>query len=502
MPEQFKIKLVIGLFIALFTLPLAIWLLGRGHPARKKRVFQWIAGFFLLIDLSAFAILLLLHIDVLEMEWRGGYVPIVTMSKTKPNFDALERSRLDQRQLAHPTQSVANTNKPASASSDWPQFRGVGIDGLYSNSPIQTQWPTNGLKLLWRQACGGGYSSFAIADGRAFTLEQRRDFEVLVAYDLETGRELWTNGWAAKFSEYHSDEGPRTTPSYSEGMVYSLGATGEFLCVNAASGKTIWGTNIVTQNKASLPDYGLAASPLVIGDKIILQPDAYHGFSVVAYDKNDGHILWHALDLPMGYATPMPFRVGNEDQVIVCARPFIVGLRLSDGAERWRYNWHVNNNERPIVQPLLIDSNAFFLSAAYMTGCAKVEVTANNGEFITKEVFRNKSLKSKFSSPVLYQGYIYGLDEEILACVDAKTGERKWKDGRYGYGQIMLASGHLIVQCANGDLALIKAIPDQLTEVARFPAIAGKSWNEPAISGGRLLLRNSAQMACFDISSK
>jgi outer membrane protein assembly factor BamB len=362
-----------------------------------------------------------------------------------------------------------------------------------------TDWPTNGLRLLWKQACGGGYSSFALAGGRAFTLEQRRENEALVAYDLETGRELWADSWPAKFVEYHSDEGPRSTPTFDEGKVYSLGATGEFRCTEAATGKVLWGTNIMTENKASLPDYGLASSPLIVGEKLVLQPDAYKGFSVVCYNKDDGKMIWHSLDMPMGYATPMLFNPGGEEQVVVCARPWIVGLRLSDGAERWRYQWHVNNNERPITQPIRVGTNALIVSAAYATGCARFEVVPTNGGWEAREVWKTKSLKSKFSAPVIWKDHIYGLDEDILACVDATTGERNWKDGRYGYGQVLLASGHLLVQCANGDLALIDPTPEKLTEVARFPALHGKSWNEPAIGEGKILLRNSAEMACYEI---
>ena len=140
------------------------------------------------------------------------------------------------------------------------------------------------------------------------------------------------------------------------------------------------------------------------------------------------------------------------------------------------------------------------LSAAYMTGCAAFEIERTTNGFETRELWRNRNLKTKFASAVVWQGFVYGLDEDILVCIDAQTGERKWKDGRYGYGQLLLASGHLIVLCANGDLALVKATPERWIELARFPALNGKSWNAPAIGGGLLLIRNGAEMACYEIS--
>jgi hypothetical protein len=148
----------------------------------------------------------------------------------------------------------------------------------------------------------------------------------------------------------------------------------------------------------------------------------------------------------------------------------------------------------------MLSSNSLLLSAAYMTGCGAYEIVRSGDAFETRELWRNKNLKAKFSSGVFYQGFIYGLDEDILVCLDAQTGERKWKDGRYGYGQLLLASGHLVVLCANGDLALVKASPERLIEVAHFPALNGKTWNAPAIGDGRLVIRNGAEMACYQIA--
>lgn len=495
MPDHFRIRLIVALGVAAVVLPLIVFLLRGGARTRKKQFASVVASALLGLVFGAIAILLLIRYGGLEMEWRGGYVPVLTWKKTKPDFDALARDRAKQAKL--PLAAAVTTH----GETVWNGFRGGRRDATYDQRPILTNWPAGGLHLRWKQPCGGGYSSFAMAEGRAFTIEQRHDLEVVVAYDIATGRELWTNGWQAKFSEYHSDEGPRCTPTYDDGRVYALGATGEFRCLDAASGKLIWGTNIVTETHSALPDYGLAASPLIVDEKIILQPDAYKGKSVVCYDKRDGKVIWSALDLPMGYASPELLTIDGEQQVVVCGRPDIWGLRLADGAERWHYRWHILNNERPITQPLELGSNTLFVSAAYMTGCAAFEVCHNGDGFQTRERWRNRNLKTKFASSVLCAGYVYGLDEDILACVDANTGERKWKDGRYGYGQLLLASGHLIILCANGDLALVKASPEHWQEVARFPALKGKTWNAPAIDGESLLIRNGAEMACFDISA-
>jgi outer membrane protein assembly factor BamB len=493
MPEHFIRLLCIVLPSLFVVLPALFFLLRRGKRSRIKAVFRVLSGLLFALDCAAIVLLLMIQFGSLELEWRGGYVPMPTWKKTRADMDAVVRSRAEQAKLpAAPVEA-------AHAGASWNGFRGLERDGQYTEMPIRTNWPATGLRLLWRQACGGGYSSFAVANGRAFTLEQRRDEEVVAAYDVETGRELWTNGWPAKFSEYHSDEGPRSTPTYDEGKVYVLGATGEARCLNATNGEVVWGKNVVKENKASLPDYGLASSPLIVGDKLILQPDAYFTNGIICYDKHDGKKLWGALSVPMGYATPVLMTVDGERQLVVCTRPDIIGLRLEDGAERWHYTWHITANERPITEPLVLGTNRLMVSAAYMTGAAAFEIDRTKDGFEARELWRNKNLKSKFASSVIWQGYIYGLDEDILVCVDAKTGERKWKDGRYGYGQLLMAGGYLVVVCANGDLALVKAAPEQWTELARVPALHGKTWNYPAISGGRILLRNGAEMACYEI---
>jgi outer membrane protein assembly factor BamB len=436
---------------------------------------------------------LLVRVGALKIEWRGGYAPALTWHKSLPDYDALERNRADWK-------VEPRSNRFAIGSAPWPAFRGANRDSHYDQKPILTNWPAQGLKLLWRQPCGGGYSSFAIANGGAFTSEQRRDSEVAVAYDLNIGTEIWRCAWSDHFQEYFSEEGPRSTPSYSDGKIYVLGAMGELRCLDADNGKIVWSRNILVECHASVQTYGIASSPLILGDKLIVQSGAGNGKSVLCYDKRDGKLLWSALDDPMGYASPALVNLAGQDQIIVCAESRTAGLNIEDGKILWEIPWRVLHNQMPIAQPVLLGTNRFLLSAGYFTGCAAVEVTKTSTGFSARIAWQNKNLKNKFTSSVFWNGYVYGLDEDILTCLDAATGERKWKDGRYGYGQLLLASGHLIILSGDGELALVKAIPDRYDEVARFQAIKGKTWNHPAIADGKILVRNAAEMACFQVS--
>ncbi|HEX2269008.1 MAG TPA: PQQ-binding-like beta-propeller repeat protein [Pyrinomonadaceae bacterium] len=402
---------------------------------------------------------------------------------------------------ASPTAEGAATAPAGSSRNYWTNYRGPKRDGRYDETPISTSWPQNGFTALWKQPVGFGFASFAIAEGKAFTLEQRRSQEVVAAYDLATGRELWTQAWNAQYNDSNGD-GPRSTPTWDQGRLYALGATGELRCLDANTGKVVWGKNILSDNQASNLQWAQAASPLVVDDKVIVLPGGGGGKSVVAYNKMTGAPVWKALDDQQAYVSPMLVELGGRRQIMVVSSQRVVGLTPENGSLLWSYPWDTDGGIN-VSQPVVVDRNRFFISSGYGKGAALVELKANGNNFTPTTIWQNTNMKNKFNSSVLHNGYIYGMDEQFLACIDVNTGERKWKGGRYGYGQVVLASGHLIVtDGATGDVALVKASPDQFTEVARFSAVNGKTWNYPALAGGRLLVRNSTEMAAYDISHK
>jgi outer membrane protein assembly factor BamB len=395
-------------------------------------------------------------------------------------------------------------NAPAQASRPagnyWTNFRGPKRDGRYDVTPVSTSWPASGLSPIWKQPIGVGYASFVIADGRAYTIEQRRRQEVVVAYDFGTGREIWAQSWNAEFADETGD-GPRATPTWDQGRIYALGATGELRCLDANNGKVLWGKNILSDNQAQNLPWAMAASPLIVDDKVVVLPGGTAGKSVVAYNKTTGAPVWRVLNDTQAYVSPMLVELGGRRQIIVVSSSRVVGLVPEDGSLLWSYPWDTDNGIN-VSQPIMVDGNRFFISSGYGKGAALVEVKGSGKTFTATTVWENNAMKNKFNSSVLYNGFVYGLDEGILSCLDVNTGERKWKGGRYGYGQVLLASGHLIVISDSGELALVKASPDQYSELARFSALQGKTWNYPAIADGRLLVRNANEMASYDISGR
>ncbi len=384
----------------------------------------------------------------------------------------------------------------AAQTSSWPGFRGQDRQGIYRGA-IRVSW--EGLVPMWKKPIGGGRSSFAVADGRAFTVEQRQRNEVVAAYDVMTGRELWTSTWPDRFSQWMGGgEGPRATPAWADGFVFALGAKGELRCLDAASGRLVWRTNILQDAGAKNLRWGMAASPLIAGDAVIVLPGGSAGRSVAAYDRRTGKRLWTALDDQQAYVAPMQVTLLGVPQFLIVTAKRLVGLSLDRRDVLWEFPW-ATDHDANAAQPIVIGDQRVFYSSGYGTGAVVVELTKAGDRFAVREVWRNIRMKNRQSSSVLHDGFIYGLDEGILACLDAATGEVKWKGGRYGHGQVLLAGDHLVVITEEGDLVLVAATPEKLRELARARALSGETWNVPAFAGGILLVRNTEEMAAFNL---
>src|ERR1017187_6534040 len=387
----------------------------------------------------------------LHMEFSGGIRPVFSFQGGERHYRQLEAHRVafqapapamveaTPAAAAAPVKA-ASVPAPATGSTYWADFLGPGRLGHYDQEPILTEWPAGGLHKVWKQPVGGGYASFTVANGLAFTIEQRRANEVVAAYDVRTGRERWTHSWKAFFAEVLGGNGPRATPVWDDGRLYALGAEGELRCLESATGKLIWNKNILVDNGASNLHWGMAASPLVVSGKVIVAPGGSHGNSVVAYDKLSGHRLWSSLDDKAAYTSPALATVGGRRQLLVITAKRAAGLAVEDGKLLWEYPW-VTYEDINAAQPIAVSANRVYLSSGYGHGAVVLELTPQGDGFQTRVVWANTRMKNKFNSAVLHQGYIYGLDEGILACVDVETGNLKWKGGRYGYGQLLLASG-------------------------------------------------------------
>jgi outer membrane protein assembly factor BamB len=446
------------------------------------------------------AVVLALHFYGLHIDWNGN-MSHVAIKNVASNDAKVEQSRAAQKAEPAPL-PVEKPSEPAPVklvkAAYWTDFRGPNRAGEYTESPINTEWPAAGLPRLWKQPIGGGYASFTVGEGRAYTIEQRRGKEAVTAYDLETGRERWAFSYPASFDEVLGGPGPRATPVYHDGLVYSLGAMGDLYCLSAGTGKPKWSKNILADNDAKNIHWAMAGAPLIVDDMVIVTPGGANGKSIVAYNRLTGAPVWKSLNDRAAYTSPILATLAGKRQIVWISGERAVGLGVEDGKLLWEYPFPAQMDMN-CSQPVVIDDADVLLSSAQGPGAALLKIAQEGDAFAAQPVWKNNRLKNKFNSSVLYQGYIYGFDEAILECFDPKTGEVKWKGGRYGYGQLLLAGGYLVITTEQGELVLVRATPESHQELARFQAIEGKTWNIPAIDNGLLLVRNTEEMACFRI---
>ena len=419
-----------------------------------------------------------------------------SLSETRPSRQDLASAPAAMA-MAKPAPEPA-VEQPERHENYWTEYRGPGRAGIYAQGAINTQWPSHGPPELWRQQVGGGYASMVVADSLVFTIEQRRRREVVAAYRLEDGRQVWEHSWPSRFSESMGGDGPRATPTWDDGRVYALGGNGDLFCLAADDGAVLWRRNILKDARAPNLTWGMSASPLVVDDSVVAIPGGGNGKSVFAYDKHTGEIRWSALNDKAGYASPQVATLAGRRQLLIVSGQRVLGASLDDGSLLWSHAWRTSYDAN-CAQPLVVDEQHVFVSSGYGHGATLLKISANDAGYSVEEVWFNRNMKNKFNSSVLVDNVVYGLDEGILAAVDVWTGERLWKQGRYRFGQLLYADGHLIVLSEDGDLVLVEATPEAHREVVRFESIPGKTWNVPAIADGRLLVRNQTDMVAYDL---
>jgi outer membrane protein assembly factor BamB len=378
----------------------------------------------------------------------------------------------------------------AAAGTEWPGFRGRDRDGVVRGVQIETDWSASPPVELWRRPIGPGCSSFAVRGALLYTQEQRGADEVVSCYSVTTGKPVWKHRDAARFWDSAAGAGPRSTPTLSGDHVYTLGATGILNALSARDGAIVWSRNAASDTGAEIPGWGLTSSPVVVDDVVIV---AVVG-RLVAYDLATGKQRWSGPDGGPSYSSPHLATIGGVAQVLLMSDVGATSLAPADGTLLWRHPWP---SER-IVQPALTADGDLLLSAGGGYGMRRIAVTHAPNGWTVQERWSSVELGPNFNDFVVHRGHVFGFNQSALACIDVENGAQKWKGGRYG-GQLILLPDQdlLLVLSEKGELALVAAAPDQFTELARFPAIEGKTWNHPVLVDNVLLVRNGREMAAF-----
>jgi len=401
------------------------------------------------------------------------------------------------------TSSGSSRETPVAAEprDDWPQWRGPRRDGVSKEAGLLKNWPANGPRLAWRiSGTGEGYSSFAVAGGRLFTLGARQNTEYVFAFDAASGKKLWEVANGRRFNNDRGD-GPRSTPTIEGDRVYVFGSSGDLTVLDAASGKVFWTQNLLQKYGGSNINWGLSESPLVLSDRIIVTPGG-RGASIVALRKTDGSLIWKSQSDEPGYSSALLHPIGTIQQAVIFTAERALGVDVNDGRVLWSYN-RVANRTANIATPIA-RGNHVFLSSDYGTGAGLLALTPSGNGIKASEVYFTNEMRNHHASSVLVGDYLYGFSSSILTAMHFETGKVAWRDRSVGKGSLVFADDRLYLFSENGIVGLAEANPQKYVEQGRFQLRTGNlpTWSHPVVSGGKLFIRDLDTLYAYDVAAK
>jgi len=379
---------------------------------------------------------------------------------------------------------------------DYPQFLGPSRNGTVAQPRLARDWKAQPPQRLWLQPVGPGWSGFAVAGRRAVTQEQRGENETVTCYDLISGSPVWSYPYPAHFQSTLAGEGPRATPTLARNRVYALGSSGILNCLDLETGELMWSKDIVRDNQAKGEVWGMSGSPLLVDDLVILSAGGHHNRSLVAYRAATGEFAWGGGADEAGFSSPILADLANVRQVLIFNAGGVSAHDPVTGVALWRYHWPGGHPH--VSTPVVLSDDRLLVSSGYGIGSEMLRVQKDsNGKLGAGRIWKSNRLKAKFTNLVFRDGFIYGLDDGIMVCLDAANGDLKWKQGRYGHGQEILVGDLLLISAESGEVILMEPNPREPLELGRFPALNGKTWNPPALAGQYLLVRNDKEAACY-----
>jgi len=393
------------------------------------------------------------------------------------------------------------------APGDWPQWRGPRRDGVSTETGLDFNWPEEGPRKRWEASASEGFSSFAVAAGRVYTILQEGENEAVVCWDADSGREQWRFRYPAHFANSFGS-GPRSTPTVDGDRVYTVGGTGIFHCLNAATGEKKWEHDLLQEFGAQNLSWGVAFSPLVEGNLVLTNPGGHGGKSIVAFDKISGSVVWQAYDDTASYSSPIAVEAAGQRQLIFFTDRGVVGLTPADGKVLWNYPWKNSTNVNaatPIafrVRSGETVNDYVFVSSNYGKGCCLLKLSPAGEGVAVQRVYESGRMKNHFSTCIRFGEQLYGFDDSTLVCMDLLTGQVRWKQGGFGKGSLTAADGHLVILGEQGRLAVADATPEEYRETESFGFSQSKCWTVPVIANGRLYLRDEEKIVCYDLRAR
>jgi outer membrane protein assembly factor BamB len=396
---------------------------------------------------------------------------------------------------------------PAPASAGWPGWRGPHRDGVAHAPDLLTEWPDEGPPRLWQKRVGIGYSSFAVKDGRLFSMFQEGAQEVIACWRVEDGKEVWRHAYDCTYTP-KDYPGPRSTPTLDGDRLYAVGSAGMFFCLDAATGKPHWQRDLLAEFHAAPPQWGIAFSPLIDGDLVFTCPGGRHGNSLAAFNKSSGELAWKALDDPAGYSSPLAVTIAGVRQVLFFTGESVVGVTTREGKLCWRFPWATSydvNAATPIVFQARKGDRILdyaFITSGYGKGCALLRIApTTGGGFEARMVYQGTQMCSHFGSPVRRGEYLYGIDDSRLICLNLRTGLVMWTHAGVNRASLLRVDDHVLVLGEQGKLTLLKTAT-QYEEEAEARPFRDRCWTMPVLAEGRLFIRDERLIKCLDLRKK
>ncbi len=396
---------------------------------------------------------------------------------------------------------------PEAWSNDWPQFLGPTRNGVYAGGDLAEAWPKEGPPTLWQKSIGQGFSGPAVADHKLVLFHRVDDKETVSCFDAKTGAQVWTFDYPTAYQDsFGFDEGPRATPSISGGRVFTFGAEGVLHCLDLATGKKIWSVNAKTKFDAPKGYFGLACSPLVEGNAVLLNVGGRDGAGIVAFDTVSGKILWKTSEDQASYSSPTAATIDGRRCALFFTRNGLVAVDPVGGKIQFQYPWKPRMSPSVSTATPLVTGNLIFLSASYGAGAILLRVKDNRAEKVWSA---DQVLSNHYATSVQRDGFLYGIDGRTdpgsspgpsLRCVELNTGKIRWQDDSIGAATVTLAGNQLLVLSEKGELIRVSATPDSFQPNARAQILPYQVRAYPALADGLLYARSKDKLVCVDLS--
>jgi outer membrane protein assembly factor BamB len=395
--------------------------------------------------------------------------------------------------LAVAMMALVTTAEVGASGVDWYRWRGPDLNGISKETGWNAQWPAEGPKQLWKAAVGTGFSSFSVSQGRVYTMGNANNTDTIFCLEAGTGKVVWQHSYPCPLDAKNFEGGPCATPTVADGRVYTFSRKGELFCLDAAKGGVIWSKNLNKELGLEIPTWGCASSVLVEGSMVVVNM----GSAGVALDQTSGKVVWVSAKSPGAYATPVPVTIGGDRCLAILSCQSLIVVKAAGGQQVWSYPWKTSYDVNA-ADPVL-DGDKMFISSGYNHGGAVLKFTGQAAE----KVWENKNMRNHFNTCVLWQGHLYGPDDNGLRCLAFDTGDLKWTYKEFGKGSLMMVDGKLVGLSEKGELIIAEPTPAEFKPISRAKVLTGKCWTMPVLSNGHIYCRNAVgDVVCLDVSGK